>query len=48
MTAQVVLSNITPGAEVQAGNLFQGLKFYISHKVPQRSRFVNDVRVRAH
>lgn len=27
------------------GTLFQGIKFWISQKVPQRSRFLNDVKV---
>lgn len=36
-----------PGdANPQEGGLFQGIRFWLSQKIPQRSRFINDVRVR--
>lgn len=42
--ANVVLSGVSEDAGVQ-GSLFEGIKFWLSQKVPQRSRFVNDVKV---
>lgn len=41
--AEMVFSGVTNDADVQ-GTLFQGIKFWISHKVPQRSRFLSDVK----
>lgn len=43
--AQAVLSDVPPDTGLQRGSLFQGIKFWLSQKVPQRSRFINDVRV---
>ncbi len=42
--ANVVLSGVSEDAGVQ-GSLFEGIKFWLSQKVPQRSRFENDVKV---
>ena len=44
--AEVVFSGVVSDADVQ-GTLFQGIKFWISHKVPQRSRFLSDVKVKS-
>ncbi|KAM0803527.1 hypothetical protein BDR22DRAFT_945213 [Usnea florida] len=41
--AGIVLSGIANDTDLH-GILFQGIKFWISHKVPQRSRFLNDVK----
>ena len=43
--AKIILSGVSDDADVQ-GTLFQGTKFWISHKVPQRSRFISDVKVK--
>ena len=43
--AEVVYKGVGESAGVQ-GKLFKGIKFWLSQKVPQRSRFVDDVRVR--
>lgn len=45
--AEVVFTGVARDAGLH-GTLFEGLKFWLSHKVPQRSRWVNDVRVRIH
>lgn len=42
--AEVVFTGVSDHTGVQ-GNLFQGTKFWLSHKVPQRSRFINDIKV---
>ena len=42
--AEVVYSDVSDHTGVQ-GNLFEGIKFWLSQKVPQRSRFINDVKV---
>lgn len=42
--AEVVFSGVSDHTSVQ-GNLFQGVKFWLSQKVPQRSRFINDIKV---
>ncbi|KAL6714467.1 hypothetical protein ACLMJK_007891 [Lecanora helva] len=42
--AQVVLDGVSADTQIQPGELFKGLKFWLSQKVPQRSRFINDVR----
>lgn len=44
MAAEVIHSS-TSGADVLQGHLFDGLKFWLSAKVPQRSRFINDLKV---
>lgn len=44
--AETVFSGVTGDTGVQ-GTLFQGIKFWISHKVPQRSRFLSDVKVKS-
>ncbi|KAL9130851.1 MAG: hypothetical protein Q9217_001052 [Psora testacea] len=41
--AQVIYSGISERADIHGG-LFEGIKFWLSQKVPQRSRFVGDVR----
>ena len=41
----VVFSDVAANSKVDSGSLFKGLKFWLSHKVPQRSRFINDIRV---
>lgn len=45
--AEIVFSGVAEDAGLQ-GTLFQGMRFWLSHKVPQRSRFVNEVRVSIH
>ncbi|KAL2044942.1 hypothetical protein N7G274_002717 [Stereocaulon virgatum] len=42
--AEVVFSGATADAGIQ-GTLFRGIKFWVSQKVPQRARFINDVKV---
>ena len=42
--AEVVFSGVNDHSGVQ-GKLFQGIKFWLSQKVPQRSRFINEVKV---
>ncbi len=44
MAAEVVYSS-TNGANALQGQLFDGMKFWLSAKVPQRSRFINDLKV---
>ncbi|KAK4695772.1 hypothetical protein P7C71_g2030, partial [Lecanoromycetidae sp. Uapishka_2] len=40
--AGVVFSGVAENTDLQ-GKLFQDIKFWLSHKVPQRAKFVNDV-----
>ena len=47
MAADVVFSSTT-GAGALRGQLFDGMKFWFSAKVPQRSRFINDIKVSFH
>ena len=42
---ETVFSGVASDADVR-GTLFQGIKFWISQKVPMRSRFLNDVKVK--
>lgn len=42
--AEVVYTGISGHTNLQ-GTLFQGKKFWLSQKVPQRSRFIADVKV---
>ena len=42
--AHVVYSGVGGHLELQ-GKLFEGIKFWISQKVPQRTRFVDEVKV---
>ena len=44
--AEVVFSGVANDTDVQ-GTLFQGIKFWISLKVPQRLRFLSDVKVKS-
>ena len=45
LMATVVYSDLAnQGLELQ-GTLFQGLKFWLAQRVPQRSRFVADIQV---
>ena len=44
MAAQVIFNSTTEEAGVQ-GSLFQDLKFWLSQRVPQRARFINDIKV---
>ena len=44
--AEVVFSGVADDVDLQ-GSLFQGIKFWLSQRVPQRSRFINDIKVRA-
>lgn len=46
MAAEVVYSS-TVGPDVLQGRLFEGVKFWLSAKVPQRTRFINDIKVRS-
>ena len=32
------------GAQTQAHPLFNGLKFWLSHQVPQRSQFISEIK----
>ncbi|KAL8722290.1 MAG: hypothetical protein Q9225_001195 [Loekoesia sp. 1 TL-2023] len=41
--AEVVYTGVTDAAGVQ-GQLFQGVKFWLSQKVPQRKRFIEEVK----
>ena len=41
---EVAFSGVANGTDLQ-GTLFQGKKFWLSQKVPQRSRFIEDVKV---
>ena len=43
--AGVVFSDVTAEHVAVQGTLFQGLKFWLAQRVPQRSRFVADVKV---
>lgn len=43
--AEVVYSGAQDGFHEQ-GTLFNGMKFWLAQKVPQRSRFIKDVEVR--
>ena len=43
--AHIVYSGAAQPAEGNNG-IFAGIKFWISHNVPQRSRFVDDVNVK--
>lgn len=45
MLSGVVYSGVSDEAGVQGG-LFQGIKFWLSQRVPQRSRFIYEVQVR--
>ena len=42
--AEVVYTSLADGNEAQ-GSLFKGRKFWLSRKVPQRTRFIADIRV---
>ena len=42
--ADVVFTDLSPNSGLQ-GTLFQGKKFWLSQKVPQRSRFITDIKV---
>lgn len=44
MAPDVVDSGVSDEAGVH-GELFQGLKFWLSLRVPQRSRFIDEVKV---
>ena len=44
MAAEVAYSS-TNGADDLRGQLFNGFKFWLSAKVPLRSRFINDIKV---
>lgn len=44
MAAETVLSS-TNGENNLQGRLFEGIKFWLSAKVPQRTRFINDIKV---
>ena len=42
--AKIVYTNVS--GEIQNGNgLFQGTSFWLSHRVPQRKRFIDEVLV---
>lgn len=42
--AQIVYTDVADAAGVQ-GQLFEGIKFWLSQKVPSRRRFVEEVKV---
>ena len=42
--AEVVYTSLAGGNGAQ-GTLFKGRKFWLSRKVPQRSRFIAEIRV---
>lgn len=42
--AEIVYTGVTDAQGV-TGNLFQGTKFWLSQKVPQRKRFIDQVKV---
>ena len=44
MAGDVVYSSVANGDDVH-GTLFNGTKFWLSQKVPSRTRFVEDIRV---
>ena len=44
MAPEMVDSAVSDEAGVQ-GELFQGIKFWLSLRVPQRSRFIDEVKV---
>ena len=41
--AHVVYSDVAGVNDLQ-GDLFQGIKFWLSQRVPQRSRFIADIK----
>ena len=43
--AGVVFSDIATEEAGLQGTLFKGLKFWVAQRVPQRSRFVADIKV---
>ncbi len=45
--AEMVFTGVSDNTDLQ-GTLFQGRKFWLSQKVPQRSRFIADIKVRWH
>ena len=44
MTA-VVFSDVTTEDAGLHGSLFEGLKFWLAQRLPQRSRFIADIKV---
>ena len=44
--AETIFSGVAGDSDLR-GTLFQGLKFWVSHKVPQRSRFLSDIKVKS-
>lgn len=42
--AQVVYTGVTDAEGIE-GTLFRGTKFWLSQKVPQRKRFIDEVKV---
>lgn len=42
--AEIVYSAVTDATGIH-GTLFQGAKFWLSQKVPQRNRFIEEVKV---
>ena len=45
--AEVVYSEISGDGDLsRQGSLFNGIKFWLSQRVPQRSRFIADVKAR--
>ena len=42
--AEVVYAGVTDAAGIY-GQLFQGTRFWLSQKVPQRKRFIEEVKV---
>ena len=43
--AGVVFSDVATEEDGLQGTLFKGLKFWVAQRVPQRSRFVADIKV---
>ena len=44
MAAEVMFNSAT-GTGVLQGRLFEGIKFWLSARVPQRTRFISDIKV---
>lgn len=42
--AEIIYTGVTDAAGIQ-GQLFRGKRFWLSQKVPQRKRFVEEVKV---
>lgn len=43
MAARTVYEGVAEGAEIK-GDLFAGKKFWVAHRIPRRTEFVNDIR----